>query len=147
MMKKDDYVSASELAKWREDNKPPFCPVLGHEVFTPVVDHDHKTGRIRAVISLEGNALIGKIENFYRSRCVHAEYGLPHVLRCIADYLEEEQGPLHPIGTRQLTKRFSRASRTTQIQKLEELGVPLKEIYACKNAKQRTMLYRRTIVK
>jgi hypothetical protein len=147
MMKKDDYVSASELAEWREDNKPPFCPVLGHEVFTPVVDHDHKTGRIRNVISLEGNALIGKIENFYRSRCVHAEYDLPKVLRCIADYLEKDQGPLHPVGTRQLTKRFSRASRTVQISMLEDLGADMQDVFACKNAKQRTALYRRTIVK
>lgn len=146
-MKKTDYVSAAELAEWREANKPKACPILGHSSFTPVVDHDHKTGRIRAVISLEGNALIGKIENFYRSRCVNARYDLPEVLRCIALYLESGQGPLHPVGVRQVTKRFNRSSKADQQAMLELEGVSPEEISKCKNAKERTALYRRTIVK
>jgi len=146
-MKKTDYVSASELAKWREDNKPEVCPILGHENFTPVVDHDHKTGRIRGAISLEGNALIGKIENFYTSRCVNAEYDLPVVLRAVAAYLEGPQGPLHPVGVRQVTKRFGRTDKQTQITVLQVAGASSEEIAACKNSKQRTALYRKKLVK
>lgn len=146
-MKKKDYVAQSELAKYREDNCPINCPILGHSDFIPVVDHDHKTGRIRGVVSSEGNALAGKIENFFRSRCVNGRWDLPEVLRAIAYYLEREQGPLHPVGTRQLTKRFGRMKRVEQHELLILAGAVDDEIDACKNAKDRTKLYRSKIVK
>jgi hypothetical protein len=146
-MKKQDYVAQSELVKYRKDNCPSSCPILGHSEFIPVVDHDHKSGRIRGVVSSEGNALTGKIENFFRSRCVNGKWELPTVLRAIADYLEREQGPLHPVGTRQLTKRFGRMSKVEQYARLTLAGASDVEIEACKNAKARTQLYRSKIVK
>jgi len=146
-MKRTDYVSQDELPEYREANRPETCPILGHADLIPVVDHDHKTGRIRGVISSEGNALTGKIENFHRSRCVHGVRDLPHVLRSIADYLEQEQGPLHPVGTRQLTKRFGRMTKPEQRELLIVAGADLVEITSCKNSKERTQLYRKSIVK
>jgi len=146
-MKREDYVAQNELAQYREENKPEACPILGHADFIPVVDHDHKTGRIRGVVSSEGNALAGKIENFFRSRCVHADWPLPKVLRAIADYLEREQGPLHPVGTRQITKRFNRMPRDEQKTLLRLAGATADEINACKNSTARTKLYRKKIVK
>lgn len=147
MAKYEDYVPQSQLAQWRKDNTPERCPILGHENMIPVVDHDHKSGRIRAVISSEGNALIGKIENFHKSRCVHGEWDLPKVLRAIADYLEDDQGPMHPVGTRQVTKRFGRAKKPDQEAILESVGATPGEIEACANSKDRTKLYRSKIVK
>ena len=147
MVKYEDYVPQSKLADYRKENTPPHCPILGHEELIPVVDHDHKTGRIRAVISSEGNALVGKIENFHKSRCVHGKWDLPTVLRAIADYLERDQGPLHPVGTRQLTKRFGRYKKPEQVEILQELGATEEEIEACTNSKDRTNLYRSKIVK
>lgn len=146
-MKRKDYVSQDELAEYREQNCPSFCPILGHSDFIPVVDHDHKTGRIRGVVSSEGNALTGKIENFFRSRCVNADWRLPQVLRAIADYLEQEQGPLHPVGTRQITKRFNRMKKEEQVTMLQIVGASSEEIASCKNSKDRTKLYRKKIVK
>ena len=146
-MKKKDYVAQSELAQYREDNCPGSCPILGHVEFIPVVDHDHKTGRIRGVVSSEGNALTGKIENFFRSRCVNGKWDLPEVLRAIAYYLEQEQGPLHPVGTRQLTKRFNRMSKEIQKTELQIVGASSEEIANCKNSKERTKLYRNKIVR
>jgi hypothetical protein len=146
-MSKQDYVAQAGLAKYREDNCPTGCPILGHPGFIPVVDHDHKTGRIRGVVSAEGNALLGKIENFYRSRCVNGSWELPTVLRAIADYLEQEQGPLHPVGTRQLTKRFNRMKRVEQYELLIMAGATDAEIEAGKNSKDRTKLYRNKLVK
>ncbi len=147
MPKKDDYISQSELPEYRDDNCPIACPILGLHEFIPVVDHDHKTGRIRGVVSNEGNALLGKIENFYRSRCARTEWELPKVLRSLADYLEEDQGPLHPVGTRQLTKRFGRMKKSEQVAILETYGVGGAAVCNCKNSQDRTKLYRSVIVR
>lgn len=146
-MKREDYVSQSELAKWREDNKPGVCPLFGMVEFIPVVDHDHKTGRIRAVLSNEANAMLGKIENFYQTRGANAVYRLPVVLRRMADYLEQEQGPMHPVGTRQVTKRFGRMKKDEQVAILKKHGAGGLAIISCKNSKDRTKLYRSLIVR
>ena len=146
-MKKEDYVSQSELAEWREANKPDVCPLFGMVEFIPVVDHDHKTGRIRSVLSNESNAMLGKIENFYKTRGANAVYELPVVLRRMADYLEQEQGPMHPVGTRQVTKRFGRMKKEEQIAILKKHGAGICDLIACKNSKDRTKLYRSLIVR
>lgn len=146
-MKHQDYVTQAELAEYREKHCPTRCPILGHVGLLPVVDHDHQNGRIRGVISAEGNALIGKIENFHRSRCVAGVAALPEVLRNIANYLEQAPGPMHPKGTLQVTKRFSHRSKEDQINLLQLYGVTLDEIAECKNSKQRTRLYRKQIVR
>lgn len=143
-----DYIKAKDLAQYREENKPDGCPILklsGKE-FLPVVDHDHSTGRIRGVISNEANALLGKIENFYNSRCGKVSRPLPDVLRELAEYLERDQGPFHPIGLRQRTKRFSRSSVKIQEASMKAVGVSPQEITECKNAKQRTKLFRQNLI-
>lgn len=142
------YVPYDKLSDYRVKNSPKACPLLKleGEKFSPVVDHDHKSGRIRGVISLEVNALIGKIENFYGSRCVNSNIPLPDVLRTIADYLESEQGPYHPIGLKQVTRRFSRWTKKQQIDELISLGANASSIDACVNAKQRTALFRKLLV-
>ena len=146
-MKRKDYVSQTELPQWREDNRPDFCPLFGIEEYDPVVDHDHVSGRIRAVISRESNAMLGKIENFYKTRGAKAVFSLPEVLRRMADYLEQEsQGPYHPVGTRQVTKRFGRMSKTEQVVILDRLGAEPAALDECKNSKDRTKLYRSLIV-
>lgn len=145
-MKKRQYVSQSALPGYREANKPAYCPLLGHADFIPVVDHDHKSGYIRGVVSSEGNALLGKIENFFNTRCVNGRWNLPQVLRQMAYYLEADQGPLHPVGIRQVTKRFSRMKLQEQIRLLLELGVAQEDIDACKNSKQRTKVYRKALI-
>ena len=145
-MDRKTYIAQDELAIYREENAPISCPLLGQTQFTPVVDHDHYTGRIRGVVSLEGNALLGKIENFFRTRCVHAEKDLPAVLRRMADYLEFPQGPFHPVGVRQLTKRFSRAPVTTQKELLQQLNVDPVAVDECKNTKQRVKIYRKLLI-
>ncbi len=145
-MKRKDYVSQSELAEWREANCPLSCPLFGMTAFIPVVDHDHKTGRIRDVLSNESNAMLGKIENFYKTRGANAKYSLPEVLRRMADYLEQEQGPMHPVGTRQVTKRFGRMKKDEQVAMLEKHGASGLAISSCKNSKDRTQLYRSLLV-
>ena len=140
------YIKQAELAEYREANVPISCPLLGNVEFAPVVDHDHKTGKIRGVVSLEGNALLGKIENFYKSRCANSVDLLPTVLRDMANYLEDPQGPYHPVGVRQVTKRFGRASKADQVKMLLELQADKGEVDACKNSKERTKLYRKLLI-
>lgn len=146
-MRYEDYVTQAGLPEYRKTNCPSRCPVLGHDGLTPVVDHDHKTGRIRGVLSIEGNALIGKIENFHRSRCVAGVLDLPSVLRNIADYLERPQGPMHPKGTLQVVKRFGQKPKAEQLEILKHYNVTPEELAACRNSKQRTKLYRKQIVR
>lgn len=66
------------------------CALCGEDLTTEeaVLDHDHKTGRIRGVIHRSCNALLGKIENNYR-RC-----GLNNLGAFI-------QGTMHYIGKEQ----------------------------------------------
>ncbi len=147
-MKRKDYVSQTELPQWRGDNKPECCPLFGIKDFDPVVDHDHVSGRIRAVISREANAMLGKIENFYKTRGAKSVYSLSEVLRQMADYVDAEQtGPLPPLGTRQVTKRFGRMSKTEQVTILTDLGIEPAALDEAKNSAARTKLYRSLIVK
>jgi len=133
------YLTQKQIPQYREDHKPDKCPILGNEEFNAVLDHDHKTGRIRGVISNEANVLVGKIENFFRSRCANSANDLPTCLRQIANYLEQDQGALHPVGLRQLTKRFKNMKKSEQLLILEQMGIDSDN---CKNSSQRAQLYR-----
>lgn len=140
-----EYLTAAALKTYRAENCPDSCPLIGGEILDPVVDHDHKTGNVRGVVSRTGNALLGKIENFYFSRCSGTPEKLPEVLRAMASYLEQEQGPLHPKGATQVTNRFAAKPKPYQVATLQQLGVPADVIDSCKNSQQRSKIYRDTI--
>lgn len=140
------YVSADELPKWREKNTPPTCPILGHTGLKPVVDHDHKSGKIRGVISNEANLLIGKIENFFRSRCSLSEVDLREALENIAFHISREQSTYHPIGLRQVVKRFYGVKAGKQIAILEGMGATEEELEKAKNKRKRANLYRKMLI-
>ena len=137
-----NYLTQKQIPEYRAAHKPDSCPILGNDQFEEVLDHDHKTGRVRGVISNQANVLVGKIENFFKSRCAHSVNDLPTCLREIANYLEQQQGPLHPVGLRQLTRRFKNKKKTDQIAILEEMGIDHQD---CKNRTQRAELYRKAI--
>lgn len=138
------YLPASKLAKWREENKPKHCPILEDRKTDWVVDHDHRTGMVRGVISRVGNSLIGKIENFLKSRAGADEKDFPKILRNIADYLErKDTDVLHPVGLTQLTKRYiNNFNAQEQRNILLDLGAGDDEIALCSNAKHRAALFR-----
>jgi len=141
----NDYVTSNKLSQYRKDEKPEKCPILDVADFKPVVDHDHVTGKVRGVISSEGNVLIGKIENCFRSRCVDSDLELPNVLRRIALYLEQDQGPYHPVGVRQLVKRFARMVKEDQYTILLT-HYCVESIEECSNSTDRAKLYRKMLV-
>tara|TARA_S200002703_G_scaffold128235_1_gene114983 strand:+ start:379 stop:819 length:441 start_codon:yes stop_codon:yes gene_type:complete len=138
------YVPQKELKKYREKNKPTFCPLLDHKTKDWVVDHCHTGGTIRGVVSSEGNALLGRIENAYKRLSINARaLGLPQALRNMANYLDRPQSnELHPEGFRQLYKRFSRLDKGTQLDILLKVGINRELIQTAKNSTERTKLYK-----
>ena len=141
------YLPQSKLAKWRKDNEPKECPLLGYKTDNWVVDHDHTSGLVRGVVSSEGNALLGRIENaFKRLSRVAKAATLPRILRNMASYLErEDTGTLHPQGFRQLWKRFNSFNKEIQLDILKKLGVNRHQLSECTNSKERTNLYKKLI--
>ena len=137
-----------DIRPWRECNAPKVCPITGAALSNPAVDHDHDTGLVRGVVSSEGNALLGRIENsFKRLSKPCREIGLPQMLRNMADYLDPaaERFPLlHPVGFRQLWKRFSRMPKDMQVTELQKYFTD-EEISHCASGKSRTELYKKAL--
>lgn len=139
------YLPQNKLANWRNENKPSRCPILDRRTQDWVVDHDHKTGMVRGVISRVGNSLIGKIENFLVSRGGQKPESFSKILRNIADYLDRENTQvLHPVGLTQLTSRFGNyLTSQEQYSVLGDLGASEEELEACTNVNHRKALFRK----
>ena len=137
------YLPQNKLKDWRVKHQPKSCPLLLRKTSDWVVDHCHKSGMVRGVVSRVGNSLLGKIENFAYRRCQVSQSHLPAVLRAIADYVEQEQlDVLHPVGLTQLSKRFKSLTSEKQKATLVDLGAKRKQIMECSNASERTKLFR-----
>lgn len=137
------YLPQNKLKDWRVEHQPKSCPLLLRKTSDWVVDHCHKSGMVRGVVSRVGNSLLGKIENFAYRRCQISQSHLPAVLRGIADYLEQEQlDVLHPVGLTQLSKRFKSLTSEKQKATLVDLGAKRKQLMECSNASERTKLFR-----
>ena len=137
------YLPQNKLKDWRVEHQPKACPLLLRKTSDWVVDHCHKSGMVRGVVSRVGNSLLGKIENFAYRRCQVSQSHLPAVLRAIADYVEQEQlDVLHPVGLTQLSKRFKSLTSEKQKATLVDLGAKRKQIMECSNASERTKLFR-----
>ena len=143
------YLPQSELAEWRKENAPNKCPLVEYKTSNWVVDHDHTSGFVRGVVSSEGNALLGRIENAFKRLSRGAKRAsLPNILRNMASYLEQDDLQLlHPEGFRQLYKRFYALSKDLQLDILLKFGTNREDISKCKNAKERTELYKQIIKK
>jgi len=137
------YLPQNKLKDWRVRHQPKACPLLLRKTSDWVVDHCHKSGMVRGVVSRVGNSLLGKIENFAYRRCQVSQSHLPAVLRAIADYVEQEQlDVLHPVGLTQLSKRFKSLTSEKQKATLVDLGAKRKQLMECSNASERTKLFR-----
>ena len=137
------YLPQNKLKDWRVRHQPKACPLLLRKTSDWVVDHCHKSGMVRGVVSRVGNSLLGKIENFAYRRCQVSQSHLPAVLRAIADYVEQEQlDVLHPVGLTQLSKRFKSLTSEKQKATLVDLGAKRKQIMECSKASERTKLFR-----
>jgi len=137
------YLPQNKLKDWRVEHQPKSCPLILRKTSDWVVDHCHKSGMVRGVVSRVGNSLLGKIENFAYRRCQVSQSHLPAVLRAIADYVEQDQQDvLHPVGLTQLSKRFKSLTSEKQKATLVDLGAKRKQLMECSNASERTKLFR-----
>ena len=93
----------------------------------PVLDHDHKTGLLRATLHRQCNAFLGRIENNAARHLVSREE-LADFLRSAANYLDthaqDQTGILHPTyrnaeEKKELAKK--RAKRRKAAKKKEEM--------------------------
>lgn len=98
-----------------------ICPIcqknigVGQEVF----DHDHETGKMRAVLHRGCNALEGRIHNNCRRHGVSFD-DLPNWLRGCADYLERPESDIyHPSYRTEEEKRLLRNARARKKRKLK----------------------------
>jgi hypothetical protein len=141
------YLPQSDLAEWRKKNAPKKCPLVEYKTSNWVVDHNHTSGFVRGVVSSEGNVLLGRIENAFKRLSRGAKRAsLPTILRNMASYLEQDDLQLlHPEGFRQLYKRFYSLSKDLQLDILLKFGTNREDISKCKNAKERTELYKQII--
>ncbi len=137
------YLTFTKIKEYREANAPERCPILGVPLTDAVLDHCHKTGMVRGVLSREANSLVGKVENFFYRYCESKSlHSKEQAIRNIAQYLEENMTDvLHPVGLQQLCRSFKRKGKEEQVQELKKLNAKKKEIKSCKNQKERVNLY------
>lgn len=155
--------SAKKMSLYREDHKPSECPILCEEFTDAVIDHSHPKnggdGCVRGVISGAANILMGKFENaFDRLPPVYKDGDVDQLkhkmlLRMAAYIMQHKKNKnkvLHPVGARDLLKRFKRFTVEKQVSLLEGLrqaghNVDIDEVLACKNTKERALIYEKTL--
>jgi hypothetical protein len=132
------YLQQKDLPNYRSLNKPEVCPILRVDEADWVLDHDHESGRVRQVISSEGNVLLGRIERAYKRL---SKKGRHLKLKSI----QGNKPILHPEGFRQLYKRFQRKSKNEQNKVLTQAGADIKSVNSCKNNQDRLKLYKQIL--
>lgn len=122
-------------------------PITGLEIPPKqhVLDHDHQTQFVRAVLHRQTNAVLGKIEN------LHSRYlgwwftgKLSDFLRGVADYLDTEhkQEYLHPSFIKYLQVQFNKLNEKQKQSVLRELGSES----GC-NGTQRKVIFKKVVLK
>lgn len=108
------------------------------------LDHDHKSMRVRAVLSRGMNAFEGEVYNSYKRRLQYlTDKPLPVILRRLADYLEVDysQNPYHPAWMKKVKTEFRKLSACRQNKVLLELGLESKP-----NAKAREQAFSKKLL-
>lgn len=89
-------------------------PITGLEILDPALDHDHASGKVRAVLDKRTNAWEGKVKNSF-IRCGLRKIGADYIscLRNLADYLEQDYSrhPYHPDHKTADERRLTRNKR------------------------------------
>lgn len=109
-----------------------------------VLDHSHKTQRVRAVLSRQTNAALGKIEGMWiRYLSYWYPHDLPTFLRQVADYLErkEDNRWYHPGWLKRITVDFNKLSADQKKNVLKEMNSP-----DGRNNTQRVELFRKLVL-
>ncbi len=93
------------------------CTICGHhmEPTYAVLDHDHGTGHIRAVIHRDCNILLGKVENYtqYKGKAMRTESRLKDALAGLYEFITTDWSlnpwhPKHMTATDKLRRKYTR---------------------------------------
>jgi len=139
-----DVTRIREILKHQQNS---IDPITGLEIphNQAVLDHDHTTQFVRAVLHRQTNAVLGKIENLEKRYLSWWYNGtLADFLRGCADYLDTEhkQEYVHPSFMKCLQVRFNRLSEPKKQQFLLRVG----EEKGC-NANQRKLYFKKFLLK
>ena len=110
-----------------------------------VLDHDHKTQYVRAVLHRQSNVVLGKIENAWtRYLAWWFPSTLPEFLRGCATYLETKHAErfLHPAWIKHVQVQFNKLPEGKKKAVLEAFSSD-----AGVNGKQRKDLFKRVIMR
>lgn len=104
-------------------------PITGLEIpdKQAVLDHDHKTQYVRAVLHRQTNAVLGKLENLWTRYLSWWYTGtLSQFLRGCADYIEKKQPEdyLHPAALKKAQSMFNGLPEGSKRSVLKSLGCP-----------------------
>lgn len=99
-------------------------PLTGNEVTDPVVDHCHKTGRVRAVLNRWENSVLGRLENW--SARIGNGVDPIKFLRACADYIEHHRSNpneiIYPTFKTEAEKKELRADKARKARRAARLA-------------------------
>lgn len=108
-----------------------------------VLDHDHQTQFVRAVLHRQTNAVLGKIENMWKRYLAWWYTGtLSQFLRGCADYLDKThpQKYIHPSFIKHVSTQFNKLNEKQKASVLEKMESPIGA-----NGKQRKLLFTKAV--
>lgn len=114
---KTSEVAPYRAAKLKEQSGKCALCCLPIAAGSDVLDHDHSTGVVRAVLHRSCNALLGKVENNYKRYGIKDMTQLARMLSNVASYLSMYPPhlvgdlPLHPTHKTEDEKRLLRNKR------------------------------------
>ena len=91
-----------------------------------VLDHNHSTQFVRAVLHRQSNATLGKIENLYtRYLSYWYPYSLSTFLRQVANYIDkpDDKRYIHPAWLKRVKTDFNKLKTKEQNDMLTLLGI------------------------
>lgn len=147
--------TAEKIKKTREDlsaSQEGLCKLSGLPLINPALDHDHKTGFVRGSIDSDINVFLGAIENAYNRLppSIKDVLACPDLTELSSRYMRQTTDILHPMGAKDLIRRFARQKKEHQVSTLEGLKqsgkkILTEDILMCKNSEERTILFEKTI--
>lgn len=144
-----ELYSVKDVAKVREQlviEQKNLDAITGLEIEPKqhVLDHSHSSQRVRAVLSRQTNAALGKIEGIWtRYLSYWYPHDLPTFLRQVADYLErkEDNRWYHTGWLKRVTVDFSKLTATQKKNVLNEMNC-----HDGKNNTDRMSIFRKQIL-
>jgi Recombination endonuclease VII len=147
-MKPKHLYTTEDVRKVRKtllDQQKGTDPITGMQIpeKQAVLDHDHGSQYVRAVLHRQTNAVLGKIENLWNRYLSWWYTGkLSDFLRGCADYLDKDQPKeyIHPSFVKKLQTEFNKLSESNKNEVLKQMKQP-----EGKNSTERKAIFAKAI--